>query len=81
MNQSCIIWGYQEELSSTRLVRDVGLAPSIDVDQRDCVPLGLEDDHSMGCNRRKTEAWEVKDAPKIIMSEMPRPKNDFLPCM
>ena len=55
--------------------------PKLYVDQRDCVPLGLEDDHSMGCNRRETEALEVKDAPKIIMSEMPRPKNDFLPCM
>jgi hypothetical protein len=26
-------------------------------------------------------AWEANDAPKIIMSEMPRPKNDFLRCM
>jgi hypothetical protein len=27
------------------------------------------------------EAWEANDAPKIIMPQMPRPKNDFLPCM
>jgi hypothetical protein len=27
------------------------------------------------------EAWEDNDAPKVIMSEMPRPKNYFLPSM
>jgi hypothetical protein len=32
-------------------------------------------------NRAADDPEEVKDAPKIIMSEMPRPKNDFLPRM
>ena len=46
--------GYFEFAGSTSPTSSPDQTP-IDVDQRDCVPLGLEDDHSMGYNRRKTK--------------------------